>query len=334
MTLNLYDKGLNRITHIGSNYLSCLWKEYYNQDGTITLELAATDAYASTVKPDCYIGRTDRRTMMVIKTVELKDSKIVATGKTATSILDDVAYIGTIKAGSSIPQAIKGAYDSTDKFTGIEIRESDITLQYGSQISNKSISDLLLLMCAEGDIGYRTVREENEKIIYVEFYRPEQNTNLKFAERFGNLSNKTLMLSTNLYKNYAIVLGAGEDGNRFRVDVDVRESLDEQKREIIIDARDLQLEDGETEDIYKARLEARGREKLLECVKNWEAGFAPSTADFGIRYDLGDIITVLLPEYKLKIASRIVSFQEKSQKNKTALTIEVGDIILNKMGGQ
>ena len=53
---------------------------------------------------------------MVIKTVEFRDGRIIASGKQATAVLDDVAMIGTIQAGVNIDTAIKNAYNDSAKF--------------------------------------------------------------------------------------------------------------------------------------------------------------------------------------------------------------------------
>ena len=42
MRLNLYDKDLNRIAVIGSQYVSCLWSEGYNTTQPFTMELRET----------------------------------------------------------------------------------------------------------------------------------------------------------------------------------------------------------------------------------------------------------------------------------------------------
>ena len=101
-----------------------------------------------------------------------------------------------------------------------------------------------------------------------------------------------------------------------------------QQRSIIVDARDLTRGEGETDEAYSARLTARGVDKLLEKQGTWECAFSPLAKDFGIRYDLGDILTVLLPDYGLKLQARVSRFTQKAQKNKTTTSIEVGTITI------
>ena len=76
MNLNLYDENLNRIAIIGGQYVSCLWSEGYNTIENFALELIETDEYKKKIAVDCYVGRDDRKTLMVIKAVQISDGKI------------------------------------------------------------------------------------------------------------------------------------------------------------------------------------------------------------------------------------------------------------------
>lgn len=327
MIINLFDEKFKRLRRIGGDFISLLWQENYNSRGNFVMELAETPIYMATVKPEYYVTRSDRRTVMVIKTVEAKDGKIVASGYTADRQLDDVAFVGTIEAGSAVARAIKKAYSQTAGYPGIEIGDSDISVTYGSQISNKSFYELLKVMCRETDLGYSAEREQNSDKVTIRFYRPEQDKNLKFASSYGNLANRSLLLSTATLKNCAVVLGEGEGEERIKTEVDLRENTSEPKKQLIVDAKDLQRQQEESEESYIERLKARGREKLLEKTRNWEVGFEPQAQQFGKKFGLGDIIKILLPEFGMTLDKRIVSFSEKTRNNRTELTVSVGDIV-------
>lgn len=60
LSLNLYDRDMNRISIIGGRFVSCMWSEGYNTVQPFTMELMATDEYKKKVKEDCYVGRDDR----------------------------------------------------------------------------------------------------------------------------------------------------------------------------------------------------------------------------------------------------------------------------------
>lgn len=324
MKLNLYDKKLNRIAIIGDRFISCMWSEGYNTTQPFTVELQGTEEYKRKVKPDLYIGRDDRKTLMVIKTVQAKDGKIIATGKQATRCLDDVPFIGTIETGTPLGPSIKQAYENSDGFEGISFADADLETTIAHQISNKSFLELSEKSCQDVDVGFRAVRSADG--VKVEFYQPAANPNLVFSQTLGNLTINSILLSTENLKNHAIVLGEGEGNARWRVEVD--RSGGAQQRSIIVDARDLTRGEGETDEAYSARLTARGVDKLLEKQGTWECAFSPLAKDFGIRYDLGDILTVLLPDYGLKLQARVSRFTQKAQKNKTTTSIEVGTITI------
>lgn len=326
MKISLYDENLHRIAIIDERFVSCLWSEGYNTTENFTLELQETEEYKKKVRPDCYVGRNDRKTLMVIKTVKIANNKIIASGKQATQILDDVAFVGTINEGSKVDSSIEIAYNSSNKLKNVEVVSTGLSETYNHQISNKHFLDLCETMCQSEDVGFRSVR--NNGVINIEFYKPEKKSNLVFSKKFGNLSIDSINISTSAFKNYAIVLGEGEGENRVRVDVD--QTNGNERRELIVDAKDIQREESETNESYNARLAARGAEKLLECRKIIDFVFAPFAKDFGVKYDLGDILTVLLPEYGMKLQSRVVRFTQKSQNNQTETTIDVGNLIIKR----
>ena len=69
MNLNLYNEDMQRISIIGTSFVSCLWAEGYNTTEDFILEVQATKEYKSKLRPDCYVGRDDRKTLMVIKSI-------------------------------------------------------------------------------------------------------------------------------------------------------------------------------------------------------------------------------------------------------------------------
>ena len=324
MKIKIYDKDLNSILFVDGQFVSCLWSEGYNTVGSFCLELIDTAEYRKKIREDFYAGRSDRDTLMVIKTVEFRDGRIIASGKQATAVLDDVAMIGTIQAGVNIDTAIKNAYNGSAKFRKLSFAETDIGVKSTHQISNASFWEVCSTLCADTDLGIR-VRKAGSELL-AEFYQPTENQNLIFSKQYGNLSEPEIILSTEGAKNYAIVFGQGEGENRTYTTVDMTNGQD--RRELVVDANDLQMDEGEIMEDYLKRLESRGIEKLLECQSVFSCSFIPSEKDFGSKYDLGDILTVNLSEYGLKLKARVSKFSQKSQSNKTETTVEVGKIVV------
>lgn len=326
MNLNLYDADLNRIAIIGEQYISCLWSEGYNTIENFTIELVETDEYKKKLSVDCYVGRNDRNSLMVIKTVQISGGKIVASGKQATRVLDDVPFIGTISSGSDIDTSVINAYNNSDKYRNVEFSSTSLGVKYNHQISNKSFSELCEIMAQSENVGFRSILKGG--IISIEFYQPVEKENLVFSQKFGNLTVEAVSISSENYKNYAIVLGEGEGDNRTRVFVDLTNGGE--RRSLIVDAKDLQLEEGETIEKYKERLASRGVEKLLERTKTFSCDFTPYASEFGKKYDLGDVLTIYLTDYGITLKARVARFTQKSQKNKTETTIQVGQITIKR----
>lgn len=324
MNLNLYNEDLQRISIIGTNFVSCLWSEGYNTTEDFALEVQATKEYKLKLKPDYYVGRDDRKTLMVIKSIETVGNKIVATGKQATRVLDDVAFVGTLSEGSIIDTSVKSAYNGSSKFHNLEFATTNLGLKYGHQISHKSFLELCTVMCQSADVGLKVIRQNGGLV--AEFYKPELNSKTKLSENFGNVKVNNIILSTENYRNYAIVLGEGEEENRTRVNVDLTNG--EKRRELIVDARDLQREDDETATQYNARLYARGIESLLQQRKTWECAILPLAKEFGLKYDLGDMVDIVLNEYDVKMQTRISRFTQKQQRNQLETIVEIGNITI------
>lgn len=324
MRLNLYNQDMERIAVIGNQYISVLWSEGYNTVEPFTMEVRATEDNKLKIKPECFVGRDDRKTLMVIKTVKVQGGTITASGKQAARCMDDVPFVGTIQAGRKVAEAIPEAFTAGGGYGKFRFAAKGPADTYEHQISNKSIMELLETMCQNTDMGFQTVRGGG--YVTVELYKPEENPNLKFSEAFGNLAVESLLLSTENLKNHAIILGAGEGENREKAEVD--QSGGGQKLSLIVDARDITREETDTDESYREKLEARGIEKLRKHTKTWECAFAPLAADFGILYDLGDILTVVLPDYGIKLKARVARFTQKAQQNKISTSIEVGNITI------
>ena len=324
MKIKIYDKDLNTVLFVDGQYVSCLWSEGYNTVGSFCLELIDTDEYRKKIREDFYAGRSDRDTLMVIKTVEFRGGRIIASGKQATAVLDDVAMIGTIPTEVNIDTAVKNAYNGSAKFRKLNFAGTNIGVKSTHQISNASFWEVCSTLCADTELGIRVNKAGAE--LLAEFYQPQENQNLIFSKQYGNLSEPKITLSTEGAKNYAIVFGQGEGENRTYTTVDMTNGQD--RRELVVDAKDLQMDDGETVEDYLKRLQSRGIEKLLERQNIFSCAFKPNGKDFGIKYDLGDVLTVNLSEYGLKLKARVSKFSQKSQSNKTETTVEVGKIVI------
>jgi phosphoribosyl-ATP pyrophosphohydrolase len=322
MKINIYDENLNLVAPIGENYVSCLWAEGYNTVESFTLELVATETYKKKIKTDMYVKRVDRDNVMVIKSIQNQGNKLIVSGKQAVRVLDDVPFVGTIPEGSRIDTALVEAYNKTAEYKNVDFVESGLKDKYPNQISNKSVLEMALDMCQTQNIGIKAVKSVDR--IAISLYKPD-NTPIKFSEFIGNAKFDNIVESVENYKNYAIVLGEGEGEERVKVNVNL--SNGGKWLRMIVDARDIQREENESDESYKKKLTARGVEKLLERTKAFSVDVINSPKGFGTEYDLGYNVLVVIPEYDLRYTTRVARFEEKSQQNKSEVSITLGELI-------
>lgn len=158
-------------------------------------------------------------------------------------------------------------------------------------------------------------------------------TPVVFTEDFENLASFEYTEDYNDYANSAIVGGEGEGEARTIVETStdggVTTYTDAARYEVFIDARDLQTEEGDDVAITDAELKTRGQTKLLSEFNSKETfeGQVLQTAnyEFGVQYDLGDIVTIESKRLGLGEDVRITSVTESYEASGYQLELVFGD---------
>lgn len=137
-----------------------------------------------------------------------------------------------------------------------------------------------------------------------------QNTNswATFSKNFENIQEDSYSMDETQFKNFAYVAGEGQEGNRIVVEVNQVKS-GEDRKELYVDARDLQQEEDMSDMEYKESLRQRGLEKLQESnkVELIEFNIDPeSNLEYGVDYGLGDVVMYQNDEIGLQIDNRII----------------------------
>lgn len=157
-----------------------------------------------------------------------------------------------------------------------------------------------------------------------------------FSDSFYNVKNAVYDRDESDCKNFAYVAGEGEGAARVIVEVDLRSSSDEERRELYVDARDLQStyqdEDGTehtyTADQYRALLYQRGLEKLAEYqkIETVNSDVDPNAnLTYGVDFDLGDLCTYRYTDVGIETTKRITEIQEVYEGNKQTLSVVFGN---------
>lgn len=319
MIISFYDKNLELITII-SRWVSLLGVNTYNTMGAFTLELRNNSNISQLMKDFfyCTIDNDDENPYIVMSAQSV-DGSVVFTGFPCTYIFSKRAST-TVVNNVNAEQAMKGLVDGMtpwDNLTTAPVQ--GLTDVFNNQISDKQVLEYLQGIAQSTDTGFKVVKEG--KNLVFKCFKPSVNNNVKYATSLRNVANLEYFKSDNDYYNVAIVAGAGEGSNRVTVTAMIGNPTGTDRRELYVDARNEQPEEGETANAYRQRLAQIGLQKLTETLKVETLHFIVKESD---DVKLGDIINVSLDEFDISIQARVVEEQILNENNTTVRTISVG----------
>lgn len=162
----------------------------------------------------------------------------------------------------------------------------------------------------------------SKKKLLFECFRPTFDPNRRYSPQWGNLLNAGWSFADTDYANVALVQGAGEGDERATVWVGDVNATGADRRELYIDARDVQPEDGETStsQSYLEKLADRGGEKLLAQLRT-------GSIEFDVDDDtlqVGDVLSASLPQLGYTAMVRVADIITQSEDSGTTRTIRLG----------
>lgn len=322
LQISVYDPDtLERIGLITS-WASLVWRENYKKPGTLMLEVPFSESMMQTLANDRYVGLTGRNPLMTIKTVQVRDGKIVVNGFCLLRLLKDRISTKVIKENVNGEEAMRGLVDEMDPIPNFENGEL-----FGFEEKTESeMSDMHLLSYAEKiseeiDCGIR-VRKDGKKLLF-EMYRPGE-AKANYSTLWGNIGDAKYTNSTEEYANVAIVAGEGEGDDRVTVTVGETDATGNARREMYVDARSIQRKENESTSAYKKRLTKHGEEKLEEARQIVSLSF--SVNDDNVK--LGEIVPARVQEYGVAAKARVEAIQITAQRGKIKKELIIGDPIL------
>lgn len=323
MECNVYDLELNRVGVLNT-WVSMVWEESYNADGSFQIEVQQTKEAATLLQPDRYAGIKESNTLMIIKAVQVSDGKIVASGYPALWVLTDRASTHVV-SNENAESALRSLVSAMEPWPRLELGESaGLSDMFAAEKSDASLLEYCQIIAQAVDMGVRLRHDRKTKKLLFECYKPAVNANLRFSTAYGNMGDPEYSVSTASLKNVAVVAGAGEGDARVTVYAGATETTGADRREMYVDARNEQSKEGESDEDYRARLVRYGEEKLVGQVRIENFSF---TLDDD-RASLGDIVTCNVPEIGVKLQVRIIGIRRTSQNNGTTVEASVGTPII------
>lgn len=333
MAFNVYDGALTRVGEI-KTLLSSTWAESYADRGASQIVVANSEQASKLLTVGRFIGQSGKKTLWQIKTREKRDGALWINGYTANyTQLEDRIYAGTHTSGTietDLRAAVSGSRPAS--IVGLSGLRG-LTGVCVSEHTYPTLFELAKDLCGTAEYGFRFLHDRENAMLLFDVYEGQEKPNAKFSERWGNLANLVLLQSDTDYKNVAYVGGEDRDAARTYVCCGQTALSGLARREMFIDARDIRKEDGQSQSDYESLLAERGLQKLNEHNQKLSVSFDVDPADFGVTYDLGDVIYCVLPEDGLKLFVRVIAFEETIEDNKKSLSITIGSPIIQTIGG-
>lgn len=321
MRLTFYDSALEKKA-VMFNWLSMFWQPEYNGAGYFVIELQENSEFFGLVKQlDYVVFDEDPDTVMMVWGIELKNRKVIISGHSAVYLLNNRVSDDIVK-NENAELAMRRQIENMTPWDCVTVGEiKGIPDKFTAQTSDGSVLEYCTTISQFSDIGFR-FRKLNKNLLF-ECYKPGINENVRFSAKLGNMGDERYSESEKDYKNVAVVAGGLVDGNRVTVVAGDTAAVGVDRREMYVDARDIQPEEGETREEYEARLIRRGEKKLSERIKIVNTNFSILKEDVS----LGDLV-LLTPTYKDEtLQARVTSITYKSQNNTMQKIIGIGQPI-------
>lgn len=329
-----------------SQYTSLLWPDAYNGYAQFELWAPITPDNANLLKRKNIIwcGGENAAVIEIVKaTVDDKGEKIYdIKGRTLEKYLTERMINGTY-SGSGHASTLM--YDMVDKNAihpsnanrKIPYLVNAVDKQVGNEISQYqktggALYDALYQMASESDIGFSVLFDPRNKRLVFEVRKgadrtqdnDEGNDPVVFSAELEDILSSEYYGNIQDEKNVALVQGEDKGEARKSVLVGKVDAYGFDRKELYVDARDLQSEvfnaDGTSTPLTPAQylevLTQRGNEKLSECeiIETFEAQirqFGDIQYEFGVDYVKGDKVTVIDEQLGVIVSARITNVEEQ-----------------------
>ncbi len=311
-------------------WVSLYWDSPYYSEGSFTLEVRPTDENLQLLREGRWLVRSDETPRIPMRICsranQNEDLNLVISGYPATWLLTKRVSAVSIKEQNA-EQAMRSLVSAMKPWPRLELgTEYGFDTTFSKQTSGGTVFDYCQTIGQTCDLGFRVILDGKgaEKKLLFECFRPAFDPNNRYSPRWGNLLNAGWSFADTDYANVALVQGAGEGEARATAWVGDVDAVGSDRREMYIDARDIQPdeESGETNTSlsYLQKLADRGGEKLLAQLRTGSIEF--DVDDDALQ--VGDVLSASLPQLGYTAMVRVADVITQSQDNGTTRTVRLG----------
>ena len=328
-----------------NQYESLIWPDKFNGFGIFELWAPITDENSQYFKKGniLWCGGDNAAVVEIVKSeIDENGTKTYnVKGRTLEMLLTTRIIWGTYNAVNKdastamyeiVNQNCVNPSNANRKIPYLKLAED---LKFGGKITYQKtggeVYDSLSTIASTYDLGFSVLFKPKTKELIFEVVEGvdrtvEQSTNdpVEFSTELEDLLSSSYYTNDQDVKNVAFVQGEGSGSLRKSVTSGEADSKGFGRRELYVDARDLQStsvdENGEEQNLspteYTQVLTQRGDDKLSECktTETFEAQirvFGDVQYEFGVDYKKGDKVTVRDEQLNVVVSARITEVQEE-----------------------
>lgn len=335
MSLEIYPSDFStryELTHAISVQMSV----YYNDIGKLIIVAPVNDYNIKMLKVGNMLFDTDRNiTFIIVNTKhDTDENRITANGYTANWLLNKRCiaseyHMTGIESGvyDIVNANIRGlSRVSTAATEGLT--EATDNIFHGGQIL-----DEIMPFLEEKGLGQKMIWNHEELNHTFKVIKGTDLTSgihaVVFSEEQGSAKELVINEDDSTLKNVAFVTGTLSNDTEFVIEVGTMTG--DERRELWLDTN-IRQEDEETEEDCKARAVAYATMELGKRIRRQSFSVSIDSAEFGVVYNLGDIVSCVSVRFGVSFNARITGVKYRMDSNSTSTEIILGDPILTALG--
>jgi hypothetical protein len=329
MDIFIYDSNRTLVGSVES-YEYLRWTRRYSKAGSFELRAEGTSDNAALLQIGSYLWMSDSDEVGIIEHLHysMTDKEMItAGGWFATGLLGRRIIKGTEvmngDLGAAVSQLVTNHLispaDTNRSIDFMTINAPTIGITVHEQVSYKNLLDEVTGLCEANEVGIKTLFNPQNGALIFTVYQAGSSSAV-FAKEYENIISQTFTHDVTDAADTAYVAGEGEGSDRQIVEIDGASGVE--RREIYVDARDMQSEDFQNN--YTEALTFRGQTKLAEheAIQSCDAEVnTRSNLIYKVDYDIGQTVTIHARNWGVSITTRITEINE--QYDETGLSLDV-----------
>jgi hypothetical protein len=338
--VNLFSYGQDRkLAGLVDEYFSLKWVRNYSKCGSFELECPATPSAVSLLRLGSYVLKGDSDEAGIVEEVDLLQEgareTVTARGRFATAMLGRRIVWGTEVLGGDLSGAVRqlverhmiSPSDPARRVEGFSFSSPPLGVAVSEQVSYRNLLEFVTEQLSAHGIGIRTLFDRRAGTFEISLYEGGQASGV-FSDAFDNMLGAEWERGEGAWCNLALV--GGEDSGANRRLVTVGAASGEARREMFVDARDLQSSNFPTG--YDAALAFRGETKMAaRAAKDALSATvdAYGSLRYGVDWDVGTAVGVRFDRWGRRAAARIDSVTETWGASGMSVSAKFGEFAMS-----